>query len=275
MIDLPLPPTEVPLEKTEIRTEFIPIKMGEIAVHVNPGPESAVPLVMLHGVYYDHHLWDSVVAKIAGRTVIRLDMPGHGESQRGVPSNWTLDDCATMLLEVLDALDLGQVIGIGHSWGSMTLLRAAHRAPERFVALGFCNMPFEAGTRGTQWQFRMQHTLLPFRGFYEKQVAKAMYGKVHRLTRPELSWQLTQSMRKVSNAHVRQTDQAVIMYVETGTPLIESLTVPALALKGEEDYVPVPPRLDTTIVPGGHVSPMEEPEQVAQWVKKVMGLSRG
>jgi hypothetical protein len=37
------------------------------------------------------------------------------------------------------------------------------------------------------------------------------------------------------------------------------LKVKALALKGEEDYVPSPPILETLIINGGHVSPLENP----------------
>ncbi|MEL6536350.1 MAG: alpha/beta hydrolase [Bacteroidota bacterium] len=263
---------EISLDTQKPSTRFVSTTMGEIAVYTS-GPATGTPLVMLHGVYYNHHLWDSIVANLTDQPILRIDMPGHGASKGGTPKEWTLVDCATMLLEVLDALEIPQAIGIGHSWGSMTLLRAAHRAPERFAALGLSNMPFLAGTPRTQWQFRMQHLLLPFRGFYERQVAKAMYGTAHRITQPNLTWLLTQSMRKVTARNIRQTDRAVIMYATDATAWVETLLVPALALKGEEDYVPVPPKLATTLVPGGHVSPLEVPEQVTQWIHKVIALS--
>jgi hypothetical protein len=48
------------------------------------------------------------------------------------------------------------------------------------------------------------------------------------------------------------------------------LKVKALALKGEEDYVPSPPILETLIVNGGHVSPLENPTEVIEFVKRII-----
>jgi hypothetical protein len=45
------------------------------------------------------------------------------------------------------------------------------------------------------------------------------------------------------------------------------LQVKALALKGAEDYVPSPPNLETIIVKGGHVSPLENPIGVIEFIK--------
>jgi pimeloyl-ACP methyl ester carboxylesterase len=51
--------------------------------------------------------------------------------------------------------------------------------------------------------------------------------------------------------------------------LIKNLKVRALALKGIEDYVPAPPSIETIIIGGGHMSPMEQPEEVLNLVYKL------
>ena len=48
--------------------------------------------------------------------------------------------------------------------------------------------------------------------------------------------------------------------------------MPAWALKGKEDYVPVSIHLETEIVEGGHISPLEVPEEVYQFVLKVLNM---
>jgi hypothetical protein len=53
---------------------------------------------------------------------------------------------------------------------------------------------------------------------------------------------------------------------------MKTLKVKVMALKGEEDYVPAPPYLETIIVKGGHVSPIENPDGVIEFVKRVLKL---
>ena len=78
----------------------VPTKLGKIAVEIE-ARDGAMPVIFLHGVYLDRHLWDAQAAVIRDRTVIILDMPYHGEST-DTPFGWNLDDCAGMLLQILE-----------------------------------------------------------------------------------------------------------------------------------------------------------------------------
>ena len=69
---------------------------------------------------------------------------------------------------------------------------------------------------------------------------------------------------------IKHTDNAVIANADDTTILIETLQVKALALKGAEDYVPSPPILETLIINGGHVSPLENPTEVIEFVKRII-----
>jgi pimeloyl-ACP methyl ester carboxylesterase len=174
-----------------------------------------------------------------------------------------------MVIEILDALDIYAVIAIGHSWGSMSILRAAHDNPARFTSIGLCNMPFERATFKTRFQFRMQHLLLGFRKFYTKQVARALFGYRTFKADPGLLALLESSMGRLSASEIREIDTAVITNAENTEPLIRSLAVPALALRGKEDYVPESAYIRTTTVRGGHVSPAEAPEEVLRFIRSV------
>ena len=66
-------------------------------------------------------------------------------------------------------------------------------------------------------------------------------------------------MNTLTNKEIRQIDKKVILDAEDATSLIQNLQVKAIALKGKEDYVPTPPKIETVIVDGGHISPLEEP----------------
>ena len=253
------------IQKSEIKTGI-----GKLSVYIKQHNSGKPPLIFLHGIYFDHHLWDKQVEEIEDRTVISVDMPLHGVSRENIRPNWTLNDCAEMLIEILDSLKIPKAIAIGHSWGSMTILRAAHKHPERFAAVGLCNMPFQAATKTQKAIFDLQHLMLVLREFYTNQSAKALFAKASLKENPSLINQLKRSMSILSNKQLKQIDKAVMMNADDTTYLIETLKVKAIALRGEEDFVPTPPNIETITVKGGHVSPLENPREVSDLVSRLV-----
>lgn len=256
----------------KIHPEHLTVKttLGDIAIYRKAGPTGKTPLIFLHGVYLDHHLWDEQVVEIQDRTVITLDMPFHGASRLISKHNWTLNDCADMLVEILDGLNLPKVVAIGHSWGSMTILRAAHMHPDRFESVCLCNMPFHAATPFQKLVFRFQHALLPFREFYMTQAAKSLFSTNSLRENPGLMDRLKKTMRILSNRQIKWIDKAVILDAADSTDQIRSLKVKAVALKGVDDYVPTPPHIDTVMVQGGHISPWEAPREVSRFIHRML-----
>lgn len=253
------------------QTTFVQTTIGKIAIYKTERKTDKLPIILLHGVYFDHHLWDEQVKYISDRTVISIDMPLHGESRAIAKPDWSLNDCAEMLIEILDSLQIPQVIAVGHSWGSMTILRAAIKNPDRFDSIGLCNMPFEAATLKQKMKFKLQHKLLLFRKFYTNQVAKAMYGKTSLKQNPLLFKQLQRPMNILSINNIKQTDKHVIFDAEDATTMIIHLKVKAIALKGDEEYVPTPPKIETIRVEGGHISPLEAPTKVLDLIASLLG----
>ncbi len=241
---------------------MIHTNLGKIAVYPKLVDSDKTPIIFLHGVYFDHHLWDEVIDSIQDRTTYSVDMPFHGLSKEITKNDWSLNDCADMLLEILDSLKITQVIAVGHSWGSMTILRAASKQPERFESVLLCNMPFLTATKKQKITFGLQHSMLIFRNFYTKQAAKALFGKTSLKENPSLVDQLKRPMDLLSNAQIKHTDKAVIADAEDASELIKNLKVRALALKGIEDYVPSPPSIETIVIGGGHISPLEKPNEI-------------
>lgn len=253
------------------QTNYINTNIGQIAIHAYNQKSEKIPIIFLHGVYFDHQLWENQVKEIKDRMAISIDMPIHGESREITKSNWTLNDCAEMLIEILDSLEIPKVIAIGHSWGSMTILRAASKHPERFEGIGLCNMPFHAASKKQKATFGLQHSMLIFRNFYTKQAAKALFGKTSLAENPSLLNLLSRPMNTLTNKEIRQIDKKVILDTEDATSLIQNLQVKAIALKGKEDYVPTPPKIETVIVEGGHISPLEEPLKVQVLIQALIG----
>lgn len=252
-----------------METKMIPTSIGEIAVRIK-AIKGTVPIIFLHGVYFNQSLWNYHAEQISDRTVITLDMPLHGLSKKITKKDWSIDDCAVMLLEILEHLKIDKVIAIGHSWGSMTILRSAVKNPERFESIGLCNMPIHKAKSSTKLKFKIQHLMLGLRTFYIKQVAKALFGKESLAENPKLLDTLNSSMRQLTIEEIIQTDQSVIIEAEDATTFIQSLKIPAFALKGMEDYVAQSNYLNYKLVKGGHVSPLEEPMEVSTFIQKII-----
>jgi hypothetical protein len=127
-----------------------------------------------------------------------------------------------------------------------------------------------AASKTKKLTLSMQHAMLPFRNFYTKQAAKALFGKSSLNENPSLTDELKRTMDLLTIGQIKHTDRAVIANAEDASALIKTLKAKALALKGEEDYVPVPPHLETIIVKGGHVSPIENPKEVSEFMNRLL-----
>jgi pimeloyl-ACP methyl ester carboxylesterase len=98
------------------------------------GDPGASPLVLLHALGQDATSWDAVTAGLAPHfSLFALDLRGHGASDRpGVYSHEAMRDD---VVGVLDALDLHDVVLVGHSLGGAVGYLVAMQQPDRVARL--------------------------------------------------------------------------------------------------------------------------------------------
>lgn len=97
--------------------------------------EGASPLVLIHGFGGDLNNWlFNHDALAAGRRVIALDLPGHGESGKTLQRG-DLDELSQTVLSLLDHLDIESAHLVGHSMGGAVALNTARLAPNRVRSL--------------------------------------------------------------------------------------------------------------------------------------------
>jgi pimeloyl-ACP methyl ester carboxylesterase len=91
--------------------------------------------VLIHGAGMDHSVWSLQTRYLAhhGRSVLAVDLPGHGRSG-GSPLT-TIKDLADWVPLLIDAAGFEQAALVGHSMGAITALEAATRHPDRVRAL--------------------------------------------------------------------------------------------------------------------------------------------
>ncbi|MBI5276297.1 MAG: alpha/beta hydrolase [Burkholderiales bacterium] len=92
-------------------------------------------VVFVHGVLNDHSVWILQSRYFAnhGFNVLAPDLPGHCKSAGEAPSS--VGEAASFVLALLDAVGAKQAMLVGHSFGSLTVLEAASRAPARVTRL--------------------------------------------------------------------------------------------------------------------------------------------
>ncbi|WP_024777752.1 acetoin dehydrogenase dihydrolipoyllysine-residue acetyltransferase subunit [Pseudomonas corrugata] len=97
--------------------------------------EGGMPLVLIHGFGGDLNNWlFNHEALAAGRRVIALDLPGHGESGKTLQRG-DLDELSGAVLALLDHLDISVAHLVGHSMGGAVSLNTARLMPQRVRSL--------------------------------------------------------------------------------------------------------------------------------------------
>lgn len=107
--------------------------------HVNVAGEGARTVMFAHGFGCDQNMWRYLVPAFKrDHRVVLFDHVGAGRSDRDAydPERYgELRGYAQDVLEILEALDMHDVIFVGHSVSAMIGVLAAVRAPERFSRL--------------------------------------------------------------------------------------------------------------------------------------------
>jgi pimeloyl-ACP methyl ester carboxylesterase len=95
------------------------------------GPGGRAPLVLLHGLTFDHAMWRPALAAVRetepGRQVLALDLPGHGGSPAW-PS-YDIGSVAAAVHEAVAEARLRSPVLVGHSIGALIATMYAARYP--------------------------------------------------------------------------------------------------------------------------------------------------
>ncbi|WP_327668281.1 MULTISPECIES: alpha/beta hydrolase [unclassified Streptomyces] len=94
---------------------------------IDKGTGADRPLVLLHGGFLDHHMWDDQIPQLASdRRVIAPDARGHGRSPNATGPFRHTDDLAALLRH----LDTGPAVLVGVSMGASIAIDTALEHPE-------------------------------------------------------------------------------------------------------------------------------------------------
>jgi pimeloyl-ACP methyl ester carboxylesterase len=91
----------------------------------------AETILLIHATGFHARCWDQTIKHLNGRHVIAVDLRGHGRSAKKGPYTWT--GFGTDTIEFVRALDLDNMIGVGHSMGGHCLTQAVASEQGRFA----------------------------------------------------------------------------------------------------------------------------------------------
>ncbi len=89
--------------------------------------------LLVHATGFHARCWDPVVQLLGDHHVIALDQRGHGRSEGSKISHWGV--FGQDIVHLIRALDLRDVLGVGHSMGGHAVVDAAAAEGDRFRSL--------------------------------------------------------------------------------------------------------------------------------------------
>ncbi|VVM43188.1 Epoxide hydrolase A [Pseudomonas fluorescens] len=129
--------------------QLIHVNGIELSVHI-AGPEHGSPIWLLHGFPECWHSWREQIPALAaaGYRVFAPQMRGYGQSSS--PAEVADYDLLTLCGDIQQAMDYfghGQVVMVGHDWGSVVAWHLALLEPERVARLITMSVPFAGRAR--------------------------------------------------------------------------------------------------------------------------------
>ena len=247
--------------------------------------EGTQPMLFAHGFGCDQNMWRLVVpAFLPDYRVVLFDYVGAGKSdwEAYTPERYnSLNGYARDVLEICEALDLTQVIFVGHSVSSMIGLLAAIQAPERFAHLILIS-PSPS----------YLNDLPEYRGGFEREEIEGLLNMMDKnymgwanmlaplimqnAGRPELTQELEQSFCSTDPVIARRF--AEVTFFSDNRKDLPAASVPSLILQSTADAIaPVevgqymhshmPASTLQLIQVTGHCAHMSHPQETIQEIK--------
>jgi haloalkane dehalogenase len=104
-------------------------------------PGRGPAFVLLHGFPDNSHIYDDLIPHLvaAGRRAIALDFLGFGASDKPADARYSFEQQLGDLEAVVEALELDQIIPVGHDAGGPAAVNFALRHPERTATVCLMN----------------------------------------------------------------------------------------------------------------------------------------
>jgi pimeloyl-ACP methyl ester carboxylesterase len=243
---------------------------------------SGRPVLLVHGFPLDVRMWDAQVPALAaaGWRVIAPDLRGFGGSLSETP--FTLESLADDVHALAAGVGAIPFVFVGLSMGGYVALAYARKYPADLRALVLVDTKAEADTaEGKQGRAKMIELA---RKEGSKAVADQMMPKMLAKDAADQRPQTAQALRRIMEACPPKTIEHALAAMRDRPDRsgeLAQIKVPTLVIVGESDAITPPavaesmvsklPGAQLVVIKGaGHMSPMEQPEQVNRAIKSFL-----
>lgn len=258
---------------------------AEIAYTLRTADRPDAPrIALIHSLALDRSVWDFVVERLDGQAdLLTYDARGHGASTRSA-GPYTADVFADDLADLLRGIGWERAIVGGASMGGSVSLQFAGRYPRMLQGLGLFDTtawygedaPKSWGERAQKAQTDGLDSMVAFQ-------LTRWFGDAFRAAHPEVGEHYGRIFRENDVAAYAATCNMLGAFDARAS--LGSIAVPVEILVGEEDYA-TPPAMSEALaraIPGAHfrvlpqarhLSPIEQPDAIADALRAVMARSR-
>jgi 3-oxoadipate enol-lactonase len=246
------------------------------------GEDNSNVLVLLHGFPFSSAMWRAQLDAL-GRAwrVVAPDFRGFGKSSE--TGSFTIEQLADDTQTLIEQLKLGRVVLGGLSMGGYVALSFAKKYPASLRGLILLDTKAEAD--GPEARENRDRMIAIAREKGAKPIAEAMLGKLIPEETAKRRPQLARDLRLMMEATRPETIAHALSAMRDRpdqTASLASIAVPTLIVVGEKDAI-TPPDVaramhekitcsQLKVVTGaGHMSPVEQPEQVNGAVEQFLG----
>ncbi|KQY58653.1 alpha/beta hydrolase [Aeromicrobium sp. Root495] len=254
--------------------QLVPTVLGRVAIDVDGSGPTIVfwPSLLMTG-----SLWEGQRQHLAAtHQVVLVDPPGHGASDP-LTDSFTFEECAQVVVDVLDHLGVERADLVGNSWGGMIGATFAARHPERVRRAVLMNATASPAGRRQRLEFGAlllaARLLRGLRPPLTRSVLKAFLGPTSLRERPEAVAHVRAAAAAVEVSSVSHAVRSVVPDRPDQLALLATVTAPILVVAGREDATfPVEetrrmagaaPNATFVVLEGvGHLAALEDPAQV-------------
>ncbi len=197
------------------------------------------PVVCLHGVMGNGHLWDQFASELATRRrVIAPDFRGHGDSGWATPPNYALRDYRADVEVLLEALEIKRFAVVGHSMGGLVALMLAGMHPRnvrKLVVVDIEAKPPDSQIDHLRVLGQRGHRVLPD---FESTTQAALQA-LPEVDEEIVSWILPYAFKRVGGGHIPKWDPATLAQLEHWNvePWLARVRCPSLLVRGDGSHV--------------------------------------
>jgi haloalkane dehalogenase len=130
--------------KQKFSESFVQREQGKIYARDYTGNDPA--FVVLHGFPDNLHIYDELIPHLtaAGRRVVSFDFLGYGASDKPVGMHYTFKQQQKDLEAVVETLQLGKIVPVGHDAGGPAAINFALDHPDRVASICLLNTFYAA-----------------------------------------------------------------------------------------------------------------------------------